>query len=215
MFEETAERIKKARIIPVASVQAPEDALCLARALKAGGFTAVEITFRNISQKNGAEKTARCIEAVKKEFPDFLTGAGTVINAGLAKMARKAGADFIVSPGFNPKTVKWCINHRMPVFPGVFSPGEIEQALEFGLNFLKFFPAESSGGVKMIKSLAGPFPQTFFIPTGGINCGNFKEYLSCKNVGAVGGSWMCPDTLIKEKNWPEIEKLCSQIAREP
>lgn len=211
MFEETAEKIKMAKIIPVAKVHEKEDAIELARALTNGGMKAVEITFRTSGGEAELKKIAACIESVKKEFPDILTGAGTVINAGLAQKAQNAGADFIVSPGFNPRTVKWCIRHKAPLFPGVCTPGEIEQALEAGLNFLKLFPAESMGGTKFLKALAGPFPQAVFIPTGGINCGNFQSYLSCGNVGAVGGSWMCPEILIKEKKWREIENLCREI----
>ncbi len=210
MFEQTAEKIKNAKIIPVAKVQEKEDAIKLARALTNGGMKAVEITFRTNDGETGLKKIACCIESIKKEFPNILVGAGTVINTSLAQKAQNAGADFLVSPGFNPKTVKWCVEHEVPFFPGVCTPGEIEQAIEAGLNFLKFFPAEVMGGTKFLKSLAGPFPQTMFIPTGGINAENFSSYLSCKNVGAVGGSWMCPENLIKEKKWQEIEKLCEK-----
>ena len=210
MFEQTAEKIKNAKIIPVAKIQEKEDAIELARALTNGGMKAVEITFRTNDGETGLEKIAGCIESIKKEFPHILVGAGTVINASLAQKAQNAGADFLVSPGFNPKTVKWCVEHEVPFFPGVCTPGEIEQAIEAGLNFLKLFPAEVMGGTKFLKSLAGPFPQTIFIPTGGINGENFSSYLSCKNVGAVGGSWMCPEKLIKEKNWQEIENLCKK-----
>lgn len=210
MFEQTAEKIKNAKIIPVVKIQEKEDAMELVRALTNGGMKAVEITFRTNDGETGLKKIAGCIESIKKEFPNILVGAGTVINANLAQKAQNAGADFLVSPGFNPKTVKWCVEHETPFFPGVCTPGEIEQAIETGLNFLKLFPVEVMGGTKFLKSLAGPFPQTVFIPTGGINGENFSSYLLCKNVGAVGGSWMCPENSIKEKNWQEIENLCKK-----
>ena len=210
MFEQTAEKIRNARIIPVAKIQEKKDAIELARALANGGMKAVEITFRTNDGEDGLKKISGCIESIKKDFPHILVGAGTVINASLAQKAQNAGADFLVSPGFNPKTVNWCIEHELPFFPGVCTPGEIEQAMEAGLNFLKLFPAEVMGGTKFLKSLAGPFPQTTFIPTGGINGENFTSYLSCKNVGAVGGSWMCSENLIKEKKWQEIENICKK-----
>ena len=119
-----------------------------------------------------------------------MVGAGTVINAELAEMAKDAGAEFIVSPGLNPSTVEWCIDNKMPVFPGVATPSEVELALSYGLTHLKFFPAEALGGIKMLKALSGPFPQIKFMPTGGINEENYVAYRELKNVFCVGGSWV-------------------------
>ncbi len=211
MFEQIELRLKEAKIIPVVKVQDIQLALELAQTLQNSGMKAIEITFRTNDGKEGLKKIADCIIAIKKEFPKLLVGAGTVINASLAKEAKKSNADFLVSPGFNPKTVKWCISHKIPFFPGISTPGEIEQALECGLKTLKLFPAEILGGESFIKSLAGPFPQTTFIPTGGINNSNYKSYLNLKNVVAVGGSWMCPEKLIKGKNWIEIKNICTAL----
>ena len=147
----------------------------------------------------GRGKIAECIKAVRTAHPAMLIGAGTVINPRLAELAQKAGADFIVAPGFNEQTVDWCISRDVPIIPGVNSPTLVEAALAKNLTVLKFFPADISGGTKMLKSLAGPFPQVKFIPTGGINETNTAEYLACPNVLAVGGSWMVKENLLKKE----------------
>ncbi|MBP5250832.1 MAG: bifunctional 4-hydroxy-2-oxoglutarate aldolase/2-dehydro-3-deoxy-phosphogluconate aldolase, partial [Treponema sp.] len=157
--------------------------------------------------EEGYKKIAGCIKKIASEVPEMLTGAGTVINASLAQRARNAGARFIVSPGFNPLTIDWCINNNLPVYPGIDSPSLVEAALEKGLDVLKFFPAEVSGGVKMLNALRGPFPQVRFIPTGGVNLLNLESYIKCPNVIAAGGSWMVPENLIENSDWKEIETL--------
>jgi len=140
----------------------------------------------------------------------MLVGAGTVINVELAKQAVAAGSKFIVSPGFNPAVVDWCIANNVPVVPGVNNPSEIEAGLARGLTTLKFFPAEASGGVKMLSALSGPFGQVTFMPTGGIDLKNLQDYVKQPNVLAVGGSWMVKADLIDNENWAEITKICRE-----
>ena len=137
-------------------------------------------------------------------------GAGTVINAGLAERAVAAGARFVVSPGFNPSTVDWCLARGVPVCPGINSPSQVEWALEKGLDFLKFFPAEVSGGTAMLKALSGPFPTVRFMATGGINASNVASYFACPTLAAVGGSWMAPAKLVAAADWPRITALCRE-----
>ena len=210
MFDELSEKIKNARIIPVVKMDDTEKAVPLAKALLEGGISAIEITFRTTEGEAGYKKIAECIKKVSTEVPQMLVGAGTVINPSLAEKAVEAGAQFIVSPGFNPSTVDWCIAKNVPVYPGVNNPSLVEVALEKGLSVLKFFPAEVSGGTKMLKALAGPFPTVKFMATGGISEKNVKEYFGCKNLVAVGGSWMVSETLINEKNWQEITRLSKE-----
>lgn len=207
MFDEISKKIENAKIIPVVKMDNPDLALDLAKALLNGGITAIEVTFRTTEGEEGFRKIAECIKKISKECPQILIGAGTVINKDLAKKAADAGAQFIVSPGFNPSTVDWCIENKIPIYPGVNNPSLIEQALEKGLSVLKFFPAELSGGIKMLNALRGPFPTVKFMATGGISLSNLKDYLSCKNIVAIGGSWIVEESLINSKNWNEIEKL--------
>ena len=191
MFEEIVSRLSEVKIVPVVTVFDKDEAVKLAHSLVNRGYSAVEFAFRSAS---GAEedfnKIAACIEAVRKLCPKMLCGAGTVINPKLAQLAKNSGAQFAMAPGFNPATVEWCIKNDLAIFPGVNNPSQIEEALMFGLDVLKFFPAEVSGGVKMLKALGGPFPGVRFIPTGGIDAANADDYLACKNVIAVGGSWI-------------------------
>ncbi len=191
MFEEIVSRLSEVKIVPVVTVFDKDEAVKLAHSLVNRGYSAVEFAFRSAS---GAEedfnKIAACIEAVRKLCPKMLCGAGTVINPKLAQLAKNSGAQFAMAPGFNPATVEWCIKNNLAIFPGVNNPSQIEEALMFGLDVLKFFPAEVSGGVKMLKALGGPFPGVRFIPTGGIDAANADDYLACKNVIAVGGSWI-------------------------
>ncbi len=190
-------------IVPVVKIDDAAKAVPLAKAMIDGGLPCAEVTFR----------TAAAEEAIKQmtaAYPDMLVGAGTVINPALAEKAVAAGAKFIVSPGFNPETVEWCIAHNVPVVPGVCTPSEIEKGLSYGLNVLKFFPAEASGGVNMLKNLAGPFPQVKFMTTGGINAANLGDYAKTPNVLAIGGSWMVKADLIDNDNWEEITRLCKE-----
>ncbi|MBQ0039089.1 MAG: bifunctional 4-hydroxy-2-oxoglutarate aldolase/2-dehydro-3-deoxy-phosphogluconate aldolase [Treponema sp.] len=190
MFKEIAEKMSEAGVIPVVTVETMEKTLETAADAVAKGLKAIEITYRTTEGDAGYEKISQAIVAVKEKYPELMVGAGTVLNEKLAEMAKKAGAEFVVSPGFNPKTVQWCIENNMPVFPGVATPSDIEVALSYGLAYLKFFPAEAMGGTKMLKALSGPFPMVKFMPTGGINKENYGSYKELKNVFCVGGSWV-------------------------
>ena len=190
-------------IVPVVKIDDANKAEGLAKAMIDGGLPCAEVTFRT----DAAEEAIRRISA---KYPDMMLGAGTVINPELAEKAVNAGAKFIVSPGLNPDTVKWCLDHNVPVVPGVATPSDIEKGLSLGLKVLKFFPAESSGGVKMLKDLGGPFPQVKFMTTGGISPDNLADYAKTPNVLAIGGSWMVKADLIESENWAEITRLCQE-----
>ena len=191
MFEEIVSRLSEVKIVPVVTVFDKDEAVKLAHSLVNRGYSAVEFAFRSASGDDGDfRKAGECIKAVRQLCPKMLCGAGTVINPKLAELAKNSGAQFAMSPGFNVATVEWCIQNDMPIFPGINNPSQIEEALMYGLDVLKFFPAEISGGVKMLKALGGPFPTVKFIPTGGIDSANADDYLACKNVIAVGGSWI-------------------------
>jgi 2-dehydro-3-deoxyphosphogluconate aldolase / (4S)-4-hydroxy-2-oxoglutarate aldolase len=190
-------RLRAARIVPVIVIDDPDDAVPLARALVDGGLACVEITFR----------TARAAEAIGRvtaAVPDILVGAGTVLSPALAATAWDAGARFIVAPGFNPRVVDYCIQQGMPVYPGVCTPTELEAALEKGLQTLKFFPAEQSGGLAFLKAMAAPYGDVNFMPTGGINLANVASYLAYNRVVACGGSWMAPNDWIASKQFDRI-----------
>ena len=169
------EQLGSIGLVPVIKIEDASKAADLARALIAGGLPCAEVTFRTAA-------AAEAIRAMTAGFPDMLVGAGTVINVELAKKAKEAGARFIVSPGFNPLVVEWCISNGMPVVPGVNTPSDVEAGLERGLEVLKFFPAEASGGVAMLDALAGPFGQVKFMPTGGIGANNLADYVRRPNV---------------------------------
>jgi len=207
MFESMNVEIEKAGLIPVVTIDKPEYAEKLADSLIKGGIRAVEITFRTTDGQKGLDRIAECIRVVRESHPDMLVGAGTVINAALAQKAAAAGAGFIVSPGFNPETVDYCISESLPVYPGVNSASQIEAALAKGLTTLKFFPAEASGGVRTLNALGGPFPGVNFMATGGISEQNIGEYMKCRNIISVGGSWMVKEPLIAEERWDEITAL--------
>ncbi len=211
MFDSMMKKLSGARVVPVVKVSDVDVSLALASSLASHGMKAIEITFRTTEGESGFKKISDCIAAIKNKFPSLTVGAGTVINPDLAQRAFDAGAEFVVSPGFNPATVKWCIEHEIPVIPGVCTPSEIELALMHGLDVLKFFPSEAMGGVKMLKSLAGPFPTVRFMPTGGICLENVKDYLSLGNVIAAGGSWMCSEKLIAEKAWDVVSSKCDEL----
>lgn len=190
-------------IVPVVKIDDASKAVDLAKAMIEGGLPCAEVTFR----------TSQAEEAIKRmsdAFPEMLIGAGTVLNPETAEKAVKAGAKFIVSPGFDEKTVNWCIKNNIPVVPGLCTPSEIQKAVNMGLSVLKFFPAEASGGVDMLKNFQGPFPNVKFMTTGGINQDNLSSYAQAANVLAIGGSWMVKDSLINEERWDEITKLCQE-----
>lgn len=189
--------IENIGIIPVVCINDSAKAENLAKALIDGGLPAAEITFRT----DAAEDSIRKISAA---YPEMAVGAGTVLTIGQADAAVKAGAKFIVSPGFNPKVVSWCVENDIPVLPGCTTASEIEQAIELGLGTVKFFPAEQSGGLAKIKALSAPYNHMKFMPTGGISPANMHEYLSFKKIIACGGSFMVKNEYIDSENWAAI-----------
>ena len=203
----TLEKIQKVGVVPVVALKDAALSVSLAKALTDGGMPLAEITFRT-------DCAEQVIADMKRNFPDMLVGAGTVNDKETALKALKAGADFIVSPGLNPKIVRYCQEKGIPVYPGVATASEIEQALELGLSVVKFFPAEVNGGVKAIKALSAPYFQLRFMPTGGNSQENIGSYLSCPQVIACGGSWMVKESLIAEKKYDEIEALCKEAVEQ-
>ncbi|MBQ8146254.1 MAG: bifunctional 4-hydroxy-2-oxoglutarate aldolase/2-dehydro-3-deoxy-phosphogluconate aldolase [Clostridia bacterium] len=187
-------------LVPVIKITDVNNALPLAKALADGGLNCAEITFRTACAKEAIAK-------ITKEMPDMLVGAGTILTPEQADEAIEAGSKFIVSPGFNPRVVKHCIERGVPVLPGCATPSEVEQAIEMGLSAVKFFPAEAAGGINMIKSMAAPYQQIMFMPTGGINEDNMLDYLSFGKIIACGGSFMVKDALIDAGNFEEITRL--------
>ena len=190
-------------IIPVVVLNDTKDAEPLGKALVEGGIPCAEVTFRT-------EAAEECIRIMAEKFPEMLVGAGTVLTTEQVDRAVAAGAKFIVSPGLNPKVVKYCVEKNIPVTPGIITPSEMEQAIELGLEVVKFFPAESFGGLKTIKSMAAPYGKMMFMPTGGINPENVKEYLKFDKILACGGSWMVAGNLVKEGKFDEIAKLVAE-----
>lgn len=205
-MENILDEIAKKRILPVVVLRNIADAKPLAQALCDGGLPCAEITFRT-------DAAADALKIMSEEFPDMLIGAGTVLTPAQADQAMKAGAKFIVSPGLNPTTVKHCIKKKYPVIPGVNNPSDIEAALSFGLTFVKFFPAEASGGLEMIKALSAPYPQMRFMPTGGITPENLHTYLANDKIAVCGGTWMVRDELLKLQNFEEIKRLTEDALR--
>lgn len=199
-FAEIYDAIGKAGIIPVIKLERVEDAVPLARALLEGGIPVAEVTFRT-------EAAAAGIAAIRRELPQMLVGAGTVLTTEQAAAAIGSGAQFVVAPGSNGRVIEGVLAADIPMIPGVATPSEIEAALERGLRVLKLFPAEVLGGIAMLKALAGPYPQVRFVPTGGISASNLKSYLQQKNVLAVGGSWMVQSDL------DEVRRLCQEAYR--
>ena len=203
LMDDICERISSIGVLPVVKIENAGDSENLAASLLAGDLPAVEITFRT----DAAEESIR---RIRKKFPAMLLGAGTVLTIDQIKRAVGAGADFMVAPGFNPKIAAYCTAHDIPFFPGINAPSQIEAALEYGLNVLKFFPAEVVGGVKMVKSLAAPYGHVKFIPTGGINVSNLNDYLSLSVVLACGGSWVAPAHMIRDGRFDDIVKLAHE-----
>lgn len=193
------EQLANLKVIPVIAINKAEDAIPLGRTLVENGMPCAEITFRT-------ECAAEAIRAMRAEFPEMLIGAGTILTNEQVDQAIEAGVDFIVSPGFNPRTVQYCLDKGVAIVPGVNNPSLVEQAMEMGLRTLKFFPAEPSGGVGMLKALTAVYPVKF-MPTGGVSLGNVDEYLSIPSVLACGGTWMVPTKLIDEGKWDELGTL--------
>lgn len=197
------EKLSKIGIVPVVKIDRAEDAVPLAKALCAGGLPCAEVTFRT----DAAEESIRLI---RREYPDMLVGAGTVLGIDQAERALEAGAKFIVSPGFDPQVVDDCLERDVPVFPGCITPSEVAQAVKRGMEVLKFFPAEQAGGLAMIKAMAAPYTMVKFMPTGGISEKNLKEYLECDKIICCGGSWMVKGSLIKNGEFGKIRKLVKE-----
>jgi 2-dehydro-3-deoxyphosphogluconate aldolase/(4S)-4-hydroxy-2-oxoglutarate aldolase len=201
--ENLIKKISETGVVPVVKIDDEKDALSLAKALIDGGLPCAEITFRTHAAKGAIEK-------ISKAYPDFFIGAGTILTPQQADDAMAAGATFLVSPGLNPEVVKYCQEKGYPIIPGVCTPSEVETALSLGLTYLKFFPAEAAGGVKMIKALAAPYTMVKFMPTGGVGVANLKSYLDLKAVYACGGSWMVPSDMINSGKFDEITKLTKE-----
>ncbi|MEZ9545785.1 MULTISPECIES: bifunctional 4-hydroxy-2-oxoglutarate aldolase/2-dehydro-3-deoxy-phosphogluconate aldolase [Vibrio] len=193
------EQLANLKVIPVIAINRAEDAIPLGKALVENGMPCAEITLRT-------ECAIKAIRIMRKEFPDMLIGSGTVLTNEQVDASIEAGVDFIVSPGFNPRTVQYCIDKGVAIVPGVNNPSLVEQAMEMGLRTLKFFPAEPSGGTGMLKALTAVYPVKF-MPTGGVSLKNVDEYLSIPSVLACGGTWMVPTNLIDEGKWDELGKL--------
>jgi len=202
-MNKTLEKIGELGIVPVVKIEKAEDALPLGRALIDGDLPIAEITFRT----SAAEES---IKTLTRELPNLLVGAGTVLTIEQVKKAVSAGAQFIVSPGFNPKVVDYCIENSIPITPGINNPTQIEMALERGIEVVKFFPAEASGGLPLLTSMSAPYSGIRFIPTGGINLNNLTSYLSNKKVHACGGSWMVKPELISSGSFNEITRLTKE-----
>lgn len=200
MFEE---KLREFRVIPVIALDEVEQGVPLAKALLAGGLPVAEITFRTAAAEEA-------IRAISKEVPEVMILAGTVLDVETAKRAVDAGADAIVSPGTNMAVVDWCLENNVPVCPGIVTPTELEAARAKGLRMLKFFPAEAAGGIPMLKSLAGPYRDMKFMPTGGVSQKNLPDYLALGNVVCCGGSFMVPGNLLKEGKYDEIQKLVEE-----
>jgi 2-dehydro-3-deoxyphosphogluconate aldolase/(4S)-4-hydroxy-2-oxoglutarate aldolase len=189
-------------IVPVIALDSAGDASPLAEALVAGGLPIAEVTFRTAA-------AAESISIMAKRG-DLLVGAGTVLNVDTVKRAIDCGAKFIVSPGFNPKVVSYCVAHEIPITPGTATPSDIEAALDHGLTTVKFFPAEAIGGLKLLKAVSAPYGMMNFMPTGGITPENVGEYLKFPKVLACGGSWMVTKELLAGKQFDKISALSRQ-----
>lgn len=195
------ERFRKSGIVPVVVLDDAKDAVPAANAMLAGGIDVMEITFRTAA-------AADSIRAVSERCPDMLVGAGTVLNPEQAKLAVEQGAKFIVSPGFDAAVVGWCNENGIPVLPGCVTPTEIMAAVNMGLKVVKFFPANVYGGLSAMKNLSAPFVGVKFVPTGGVNTDNIREYMDAPFIHAVGGSWVCPRADIAAGNFDKITELC-------
>ena len=196
-------KIEELGVVPVVVLEDAKNAAPLAKALCDGGLPCAEVTFRT-------EAAEESIKIMAKEFPQMLLGAGTVLTIEQVNRAVAAGAKFIVSPGFDPEIVDYCIENKIPVFPGCITPSEIAQAVKRGLEVVKFFPAEQFGGVATIKALAAPYTNVRFMPTGGVSAKNLADYLGFKKIIACGGSWMVKGDLISAGAFDEIEKMTAE-----
>jgi 2-dehydro-3-deoxyphosphogluconate aldolase/(4S)-4-hydroxy-2-oxoglutarate aldolase len=205
--EQLIKQLEQFKVVPVIAVDSATDILPLGEQLANNGLPVAEITFRS-------DAAAEAIRLLRDAQPDMLIGAGTVLDEQQVIAAIKAGADFIVSPGLNPTTVRACHKHNVVIVPGVNNPSQVEQALELGVSTLKFFPAEASGGLPMLKSLLGPYSQIRVMPTGGISAKNIQDYLDLPAVLACGGTWMVDKKLVNKGEWAEIGRLIREIVQQ-
>ena len=194
------EKIHECGIIPVIKLENPEKSVALGKALLDGGINCAEVTFRTAT-------AAETIKRMTDAFPEMTVGAGTVLTTDQAQKAVCCGAQFIVSPGLNPKVVSWCIDRNIPVIPGIATPTELETALDLGLTTVKFFPAEAFGGLKTLKAISAPYGNVRFMPTGGISLENMESYLSFSKIIACGGSFMVTGDLIEKEDYGKITEL--------
>ncbi len=204
-MNEMMQQFKKIGIIPVVVLNDVKDALPLGECLMKGGLPCAEVTFRTAAAEESIRRMA-------KAYPDMLVGAGTVLTTEQADRAIDAGAKFIVSPGFNPKVTEYVLKKGIPMCPGTCTPSEMEAAMELGLDVVKFFPAEPSGGLKMIKAVAAAYVNLNFMPTGGISASNVRDYLAYDRIVAAGGSWMVSGSLVKEGKFDQILTLVKEAA---
>lgn len=200
LMNDIIKQIGAVGLVPVITIEDAADAGALGQALLDGGLPVAEITFRTAA-------AAEAIRCMKEAHPDMLVGAGTVLTVKQAKKARQAGAQFMVTPGFDAKVVDYCLDHDLPITPGVMTPTDINQALAKGLHILKFFPAEAAGGLKTLKAIGGPYIGVKFIPTGGINVNNLADYLRSPLVHACGGSWFVKKDMIAARQFNQISAL--------
>ena len=200
------ERLARSIVVPVVVLDRVEDAVPTAKAMAAGGIDTMEITFRTAA-------APEAIKAVAENCPDVLVGAGTILNLEQCKLALEMGAKFIVSPGFDEEVVRYCVENGVAVCPGCVTPTEITAAIKCGLKIVKFFPANVYGGLNAMKNLSAPFVGIKFMPTGGVNATNIKEYVSAPFIHAVGGSWVCPKADIAAGNWEKITQLCIEARK--
>lgn len=197
------EKISTLGVVPVVVLEDAKDAAPLAKALVEGGLPCAEVTFRT----DAAEES---IKIMTSEYPDMFVGAGTVLTIEQVDRAVAAGAKFIVSPGFDPEIVDYCLSKEIPIFPGCITPSEVAQAVKRGLKVVKFFPAEQFGGVATIKAMAAPYVGLKFMPTGGVSAKNLESYLSCDKIVACGGSWMVKGDMIKAGEFDKIEAMTKE-----
>ena len=197
------ERFHEFGVVPVVVLEDEKAAVPLAKALVQGGLPCAEVTFRT-------EAAAESIRLMSEAYPDMLVGAGTVLTTEQVDLAVKSGAKFIVSPGFDPEVVDYCLEKNIPVLPGCITPSEVAQAVKRGLKVVKFFPAEQAGGIAMIKAMAAPYYNVKFMPTGGISPKNLKDYLSCDKILCCGGSWMVKGDMIQNGEFDKIQMLVKE-----
>nr|WP_221943198.1 bifunctional 4-hydroxy-2-oxoglutarate aldolase/2-dehydro-3-deoxy-phosphogluconate aldolase [Photobacterium carnosum] len=210
MTNEWIDRLRALRVMPVIQIEHAIDAVPLAKILVDNGLPAVEITFRTAA-------AVESIRLIRASYPNIVLCAGTVLTIEQVDAAMAAGADFVISPGFNPTIVKYCLTNNIKIIPGVNNPSLVEQALELGVNALKFFPAEASGGVNMLKALVAPYSQVQLMPTGGVTPLNLGEYLAIPQVIACGGTWIAPTNAITHHDWEliagNVREVCVMIAQ--